>query len=612
MTDTAIGRVATDLHTNAAAVERLKGRYRSEFIFKSLGLGAVLLAGAFLVFFLFTIVRQAIPGFMQNYLTIPIALDQARVNPNNLAGPDLAKALADVNFDAIVRDGVRSYFPAATDRAERRALDNIVSSGAPTITRRDVVANPSWIGSSRSYQVPLDDMADLYIKGQITDVTRTSGVGELTLSGVRGSVQISASASNFQPLLVDVKAQLDRVAARFQRELEGKQRVAVALTRDIAVLNASLATASGADRARVEGRIAEEGRQLAATNAEIGQLTERLAAVRTRMAATDTREQLDNTVASYLLRVNGGVIKLTSIQAANATGTVFIAPTAATSAAAGQWEILRIVLPESNRRIGDREIAFLELLRERGVIEQRASREFFWGGASREPEMAGVWVAIVGSFITLVITLSLSFPVGVAAAIYLEEFAPKNRITEIIEVNINNLAAVPSIIFGLLGLSVFLNWFDMPRSAPIVGGLVLALMTLPIIIIASRAAIRAVPPSVREAALGLGASHQQAVFHHVLPLAMPGILTGTILGMAHALGETAPLLMIGMVAFVVDLPKGISDAATLLPVQIFMWADFPEQAFQNKTAAAIIILLAFLICMNAIAVFLRKKFERRW
>ncbi len=201
---------------------------------------------------------------------------------------------------------------------------------------------------------------------------------------------------------------------------------------------------------------------------------------------------------------------------------------------------------------------------------------------------------------------------GVAAAVYLEEFAPKNRFTEIIEVNINNLAAVPSIIYGLLGLAVFLNVFGMPRSAPVVGGFVLALMTLPIIIIASRAALRAVPPSVKEAALGIGASHQQAVFHHVLPLAMPGILTGTILGMAHALGETAPLLMIGMVAFVVDAPSGITDAATLLPVQIFMWADFPEQAFQSKTAAAIVVLLVFLILMNAAAVFLRKKFERRW
>ena len=205
-----------------------------------------------------------------------------------------------------------------------------------------------------------------------------------------------------------------------------------------------------------------------------------------------------------------------------------------------------------------------------------------------------------------------SFPIGVSAAIYLEEFAKKNRWTNLIEVNINNLAAVPSIVFGLLGLAVFLNFFGLPRSAPLVGGMVLALMTLPIIIIASRAALRAVPPSIREAALGIGASKVQTVFHHVLPLAMPGIMTGTILGMAHALGETAPLLMIGMVAFIVDIPGGFTDPATILPVQIFMWADFPEAGFQQKTAAAILILLGFLIIMNAMAVIVRKRFERRW
>ena len=209
-------------------------------------------------------------------------------------------------------------------------------------------------------------------------------------------------------------------------------------------------------------------------------------------------------------------------------------------------------------------------------------------------------------------TLSLSVPLGIAAAVYLEEFAPKNKWTEVIEVNINNLAAVPSIIFGLLGLAVFINFFGMPRSAPLVGGLVLALLVLPTIIIASRAALKAVPPSIKEAALGVGASHQQAVFHHVLPLALPGILTGTILGVARALGETAPLLMIGMVAFIVDIPKGFTEAATVLPVQIYLWSDLPEVAFQSRTAAAIIVLLVILFCLNAVAIYMRKRFERRW
>lgn len=211
----------------------------------------------------------------------------------------------------------------------------------------------------------------------------------------------------------------------------------------------------------------------------------------------------------------------------------------------------------------------------------------------------------VGSFWTMVVTFALAFPIGVAAAIYLEEFAPKNRLTDFVEVNINNLAAVPSIVFGLLGLSLLLGVFGVPRSAPIAGGLVLALMTLPTIIIASRAAIRAVPPSIRDAAVGLGASPLQATFHHVLPLVMPGILTGTIIGMAQALGETAPLIMIGMVAFIVDIPQGITDSASVLPVQVFRWSDFPERAFEARTAAAICVLLLFLAVMNAIAVFLR-------
>ena len=218
----------------------------------------------------------------------------------------------------------------------------------------------------------------------------------------------------------------------------------------------------------------------------------------------------------------------------------------------------------------------------------------------------------MGSFFTLIITIGLSFPIGVAAAVYLEEFAPRNRWTDLIEVNINNLAAVPSIIFGLLGLAIFINFFHVPRSVPLVGGLVLTLMTLPTIIISSRAAIKAVPPSIRDAAIGVGASPMQVVLHHVLPLAMPGMMTGAIIGMAQALGETAPLLMIGMVAFIVDVPGGFTDPSTVLPVQIFLWADSPERAFVEKTSAAIMVLLAFLIVMNALAVILRKKLERRW
>jgi phosphate transport system permease protein len=263
-------------------------------------------------------------------------------------------------------------------------------------------------------------------------------------------------------------------------------------------------------------------------------------------------------------------------------------------------------------RVEERQIEFIAKLKNEDRIRTAFNTTFFTASDSREPEQAGIRGALLGSFWTLLVTLLVSLPVGIAAAIYLEEFAPQNRITDFIEININNLAAVPSIVFGLLGLAVFINFFGLPRSAPLVGGLVLSLMTLPTIIIASRAAIKSVPPSIREAALGVGASHMQVVFHHVLPLAMPGILTGAIIGMAQALGETAPLLMIGMIAFIVDVPGGITDSATVLPVQIYLWSDSPERAFTALTAATILVLLGFLTAMNAIAIYLRKRFERRW
>jgi phosphate transport system permease protein len=267
---------------------------------------------------------------------------------------------------------------------------------------------------------------------------------------------------------------------------------------------------------------------------------------------------------------------------------------------------------QSNRRILDIQLAWIDRLVSEKRLEQRFNRTFFTAGDSREPELAGILGAVKGSFLTLLITLSLSFPIGVASAVYLEEFAPENKWTDLIEININNLAAVPSIIFGLLGLAIFINLWGLPRSTPLVGGLVLALMTLPTIIIAGRASLKSVPPSIREAALAVGASKMQTVTHHVLPLAMPGMLTGTIIGMAQALGETAPLLMIGMVAFIVDVPGGITDPSAVLPVQIYLWADSPERAFTEKTSAAIMILLIFLVAMNSLAVFLRKKFETKW
>ncbi|MAN20948.1 MAG: phosphate ABC transporter, permease protein PstA [Gammaproteobacteria bacterium] len=268
-------------------------------------------------------------------------------------------------------------------------------------------------------------------------------------------------------------------------------------------------------------------------------------------------------------------------------------------------------LPENERRIDDQELMWIEYLESENLIKKVFNKTLFTSGDSSESEQSGILVALLGSFYALLITLVLSFPIGIATAVYLEEFAPKdNKFVDFIEVNINNLAAVPSIIFGLLGLAIFLNFFEMPRSAPLVGGMVLSLMTLPRIIIPARAALKSVPPSIREGALGLGASNVQAVFNHVLPIATPGMLTGTIIGMAQALGESAPLLVIGMVAFIVDIPQGFTDPATALPVQIYLWADTPERGFVERTAAVIMVLLIFLVLMNSLAIYLRKKFEK--
>ena len=273
---------------------------------------------------------------------------------------------------------------------------------------------------------------------------------------------------------------------------------------------------------------------------------------------------------------------------------------------------LSIDIPEEDRRINNKQIAWVNSLVEKDIAKLKFNKTFFTSADSREPESAGILGSVIGSALTLFVTIMFALPLAVMAAIYLEYFAKPGKITDFIEVNVNNLAAVPSIVFGLLGLSVFLSTFGFPRSAPLVGGLVLGLMTLPTIIIASRASIRSIPPSIREAALGLGASKMQAALHHVLPLATPGILTGTIIGMAQALGETAPLLMIGMVAFITSVPTGFTSMGTTLPVQIYLWADSPELGFYEKTSAAIIITMLLLIVFKVIASFIRRRYQIKW
>ena len=416
--------------------QNLARRRAAERRFRGYGLVAITLGLAFVVLMFGNIISKGLPAFWQTYIQVPITFDSTVLDPQGARDP---QALANADYAALVRAGMRQLFPHVEGRLPLRALGGLISSDAAYELQRRIQDQPELLGSTQEVWLLASAAVDTFFKGNI-----------------------------------------DRT------------------------------------------------------------------------------------------------------------------------------------LPEAERPIKDNQIEWLDKLKTSGKIEKQFNAILFQSGDSREPEQAGIRGALMGSFFTLLVTFLLSFPIGVATAVYLEEFAPKNRWTDIIEVNINNLAAVPSIVFGLLGLAVFINFFGLPRSSPLVGGLVLSLMTLPVIIIAGRAALTSVPPSIREAALGMGASKLQMVGHHVLPLAMPGMLTGSIIGMARALGESAPLLMIGMVAFIVDVPKSFLDPATVLPVQIYLWSDLPERAFVERTSAAIMVLLAFMILMNGLAILLRKRFERRW
>lgn len=590
MTETA-GNMATIIPADQAGQRRrahLARRFAAERRFRYFGLGAVLLAASFLVLLLSTVVGKGLPAFTYHYVSMPIDLTQ--VDPQEVAAGD---------FDGAFRDGVRDVLPFAASRRDSRLARAMFSSGAAIELRNAVLADPGLAGSKSEIGLPVSDFADLYLKGLTAVHVTERPATTLRIAADGETVEAIVGAPVFAGFLEFVKAELGTAARSIALQIEAEQR---GLAQQEAI------AAGPGDEASVQAAL--DARET--IRSRIAALQAQHDSLLARRDAAAAAERLDASLPSLIVYAGGGAFKVTEIAPDAFKGDVLIAPQQAGELPAGEWSLKSIASPENDRKFTDKEVAYMDALSQQGRVETRVNWIFLTTGASREPELAGIWGAVLGSFYTMLVTLALSFPIGVAAALYLEEFAPKNRLTSLIEVNINNLAAVPSIVFGLLGLAVFLNWFNMPRSAPLVGGMVLALMTLPTIIIASRAALKAVPPSIREAALGIGASRIQTVFHHVLPLAMPGILTGTIIGMAQALGETAPLLMIGMVAFIVDLPAGITDPATVLPVQIFMWADFPEPGFQQKTAAAIMILLGFLVVMNALAVILRRRFERRW
>lgn len=610
MTDLAGGNVEqASVHTSEGARQRLAKRYRGESIFKWLGRSAIGVSVGFLLLLLSTVVFQGLPAFTFNFVNMPFELTEENLN---LDGSE--DGLRRANYDAVVRDAIRAEFPTVTGRSERRTLGGLLSSGSSVYLRQQVLDNPELVGTSANLEVPISDFADLYLKGQITSDYTIDGQGALRVDRNENGIRLIAEEPVFEDALARAKEALAAQAASLRAQQSGLQLSLNKTRGDIEALNERIPAETNANvKSRLEAELERSQSDITVLEARIKQIEEQTKNIDSRVANPGLGEDLTGEMMSVLIYANGAVLKAQKVTSTTANVEEYMPLDAdVTDIGASEWNIRVLEVPEANRKFTDQEIVWTDALVERGYVRSGLNTIFFTRGASREPEMAGVLGAAVGSALTLIITLLLSFPLGVAAAIYLEEFAPKNRWTTLIEVNINNLAAVPSIVFGLLGLAVFLNYFELDRSAPYVGGMVLALMTLPTIIIASRAALRAVPPSIREAALGIGASRLQTVVHHVLPLAMPGILTGTIIGMAQALGETAPLLMIGMVAFVVDIPMGFSDPSTVLPVQIFMWADFPEPAFQQRTSAAIMVLLGFLIAMNALAVVLRKRFERRW
>lgn len=603
MTDTSSD---IDMKQNKNAYQaRLRKRYAAESRFKFMGLGAILVSIGFLIILLSTFISTGLPAFTYNYISLPVdltSIDRKEFEETiqfnqNLKEGEKAKRLPD--FRKPVVKSLYEKLPFLSGRKDKKIARQVVTDVSGILLKDAVLDNTSLAGTKFEHEFLVSDFVDLYLKGLTAETVSENPDSKLSFVQDSDEFTITADGDVFAKPLQSIKLILVENAERINRRIFD---IKFALENQLAIVTAN----------EDAGAVKKANANIESLKVELEAETKKYDGLIERSKALDGEEVLDSNMPSLLIDANGGTLKISKISKNSAMGSVIIPMTSNNAVDAGSWTMKFIAEAEANRKFKDKEVAAMDLLVAEGRITKRLASVFFTNGDSREPEMAGVWGAVVGSFFTMLVTLLLSFPLGVAAAIYLEEFAAKNKITDLIEVNINNLAAVPSIVFGLLGLAVFLNFFELPRSAPLVGGMVLALMTLPVVIIASRTALKSVPPSIREAALGVGASKLQAVFHHVLPLAMPGILTGAIIGMARALGETAPLLMIGMVAFVVDIPGGFTDPSTVLPVQVYLWADAPEPGFQQKTAAAIMVLLAFLVVMNAIAVILRKRFERRW
>ena len=586
-----------DLHTSAAARARTKKRYRSQAMLKLAGMAAIAFAALALVALVYSIVSRAVLARTETYITQEVTLDESTIDPQGKRNPD---TLYSASYMRLIKKQLRHKFPGL-GRSEKRKLYSLVSATAPFELRDYVVAHPDLIGKTISYDLLADDDVDLYMKGKIGNVRqlRANGLahpvgGQKTGEDITIYIQSNA-----------LGAGLNLIKQALGEHADILEKQAIDLKR------AGLSMAAKLKQASTEEERAKLLAQQKRYENQYQFLMKKVEDLRTRSTASGGHEALNTSLPSLFLKINGGMIKVAEINPDHVKGKVMHSLKSLADAQGSNWFFM-VATPEDNRKISDNQIVWLDQLQSEGRIKKSFNWHLFTSADASEPEEAGIVGGLMGTFWTMLVTFLLSFPIGVAAALYLEEFAPKNALTHFVEVNINNLAAVPSIVFGLLGLAVFVNFFGLPYSSSLVGGIVLSLMTLPTVIIASRAAIKAVPPSIKEAALGIGASKMQTVFQHVLPLAMPGIMTGSIIGMAQALGETAPLLMIGMVAFIVDPPTAVTDAASSLPVLIYLWADRAELAFDQRTAAAILVLLSFLVLMNGLAILLRKRFERRW
>jgi phosphate transport system permease protein len=585
------------VHTTNEASRRLRRRYGFEQRFKFAGMLAIALATLSLVALLWTVLGNAIGAMRQTYITLPVVLDAAELGIPNDADADKIRS---GNFEDVVKKALRTAMPSVKGRSDKRLLYKLASDGAALSLRAGAMADQSLLGKTKKMALLASDDADLWVRGYGDKLEVLPSQGAATATSKDNKVEVTIKSDSFQTIIGAIKQSLREAAVRMQRQAAAQQR-------GVTFFENRLKDKSLSENDRKRGEAA-----LLNHRNEVSALTKKAADFEARAKTSAGFESLTSELPSFFIRMNNGVVKIEQVKGDTVVGLPILPLSSMDVASNGKWQLERLLTGEVGRRINDQQAIWLDKLQRQGLVSRSLNWAFLSSSNSREAELAGVWGAIVGSFWTMLVTFLLAFPIGVMAAIYLEEFAPSNGITDFIEVNINNLAAVPSIVFGLLGLAVFIGFFGVPRSTALAGGIVLALMTLPTIIIAGRAAIKAVPPSIREAALGVGASKVQTVSHHVLPLAMPGILTGTIIGMAQALGETAPLLMIGMFAFIREVPSGVVEPATALPVQIYQWSDFPERLFDMKTAGAIVVLLLFLIVMNALAILLRRRFERKW